>query len=578
MIDFSLICNVKILEIRDLSVSFKQGNLWQNAINGINFSVFEGEALGIVGESGSGKSVTSLSIMKLLSSQAKYDSGKILWQEHESQTVDLLKLSEDQIRHYRGRKIAMIFQEPMSALNPLLKCGFQVKEALVAHNMGRKSELRSKVEYWFSKVGLEDVARVYDSYPHQLSGGQLQRVLIAIALCCEPKVIIADEPTTALDVTIQKKILDLLEDIRKEMNLTLIFISHDLGVIKNLCDRVLVMQNGQIIESNTAENIFLDAKHPYTQGLINCKPPLNCKIRHLPIVQDFLEGSKKEKWFNDTMIISNQEQQRKLEDFDQSRSLLEVANLQVSYPIERNIFGKVTKSFDAVRDVSFKIRPGESLGLVGESGSGKSSIGLAILNLIQIAGGQVSYDGFAINNYSVQDWKPLRRELQIIFQDPYSSLNPRKRIGDAIVEPMEVHKLYKNYKERKEAALELLLEVGLSEDHFDRYPHQFSGGQRQRICIARSLGLKPKFIVFDESVSALDVSVQAQVLNLLTSLKEKFKLSYLFITHDFSVVNFIADRIIVMKNGEIVEEGLPFQILNYPSTEYTRNLINAIPR
>ncbi|MBP6172269.1 MAG: ABC transporter ATP-binding protein [Saprospiraceae bacterium] len=578
MIDFSLICNVKILEIQDLSVSFKQGNLWQNAINGINFSVFEGEALGIVGESGSGKSVTSLSIMKLLSSQAKYDSGKILWQEHESQTVDLLKLSEDQIRHYRGRKIAMIFQEPMSALNPLLKCGFQVKEALVAHNMGRKSELRSKVEYWFSKVGLEDVARVYDSYPHQLSGGQLQRVLIAIALCCEPKVIIADEPTTALDVTIQKKILDLLEDIRKEMNLTLIFISHDLGVIKNLCDRVLVMQNGQIIESNTAENIFLDAKHPYTQGLINCKPPLNCKIRHLPIVQDFLEGSKKEKWFNDTMIISNQEQQRKLEDFDQSRSLLEVANLQVSYPIERNIFGKVTKSFDAVRDVSFKIRPGESLGLVGESGSGKSSIGLAILNLIQIAGGQVSYDGFAINNYSVQDWKPLRRELQIIFQDPYSSLNPRKRIGDAIVEPMEVHKLYKNYKERKEAALELLLEVGLSEDHFDRYPHQFSGGQRQRICIARSLGLKPKFIVFDESVSALDVSVQAQVLNLLTSLKEKFKLSYLFITHDFSVVNFIADRIIVMKNGEIVEEGLPFQILNYPSTEYTRNLINAIPR
>ena len=578
MIDFSLICNVKILEIQDLSVSFKQGNLWQNAINGINFSVFEGEALGIVGESGSGKSVTSLSIMKLLSSQAKYDSGKILWKEHESQTVDLLKLSEDQIRHYRGRKIAMIFQEPMSALNPLLKCGFQVKEALVAHNMGRKSELRCKVEYWFSKVGLEDVARVYDSYPHQLSGGQLQRVLIAIALCCEPKVIIADEPTTALDVTIQKKILDLLEDIRKEMNLTLIFISHDLGVIKNLCDRVLVMQNGQIIESNTAENIFLDAKHPYTQGLINCKPPLNCKIRHLPIVQDFLEGSKKEKWFNDTMIISNQEQQRKLEDFDQSRSLLEVANLQVSYPIERNIFGKVTKSFDAVRDVSFKIRPGESLGLVGESGSGKSSIGLAILNLIQIAGGQVSYDGFAINNYSVQDWKPLRRELQIIFQDPYSSLNPRKRIGDAIVEPMEVHKLYKNYKERKEAALELLLEVGLSEDHFDRYPHQFSGGQRQRICIARSLGLKPKFIVFDESVSALDVSVQAQVLNLLTSLKEKFKLSYLFITHDFSVVNFIADRIIVMKNGEIVEEGLPFQILNYPSTEYTRNLINAIPR
>ncbi|MBK7693770.1 MAG: ABC transporter ATP-binding protein [Saprospiraceae bacterium] len=578
MIDFSLICNVKILEIRDLSVSFKQGNLWQNAINGINFSVFEGEALGIVGESGSGKSVTSLSIMKLLSSQAKYDSGKILWQEHESQTVDLLKLSEDQIRHYRGRKIAMIFQEPMSALNPLLKCGFQVKEALVAHNMGRRCELRSKGEYWFSKVGLEDVARVYDSYPHQLSGGQLQRVLIAIALCCEPKVIIADEPTTALDVTIQKKILDLLEDIRKEMNLTLIFISHDLGVIKNLCDRVLVMQNGQIIESNTAENIFLDAKHPYTQGLINCKPPLNCKIRHLPIVQDFLEGSKKEKWFNDTMIISNQEQQRKLEDFDQSRSLLEVANLQVSYIIERNIFGKVTKSFDAVRDVSFKIRPGESLGLVGESGSGKSSIGLAILNLIQIAGGQVSYDGFAINNYSVQDWKPLRRELQIIFQDPYSSLNPRKRIGDAIVEPMEVHKLYKNYKERKEAALELLLEVGLSEDHFDRYPHQFSGGQRQRICIARSLGLKPKFIVFDESVSALDVSVQAQVLNLLTSLKEKFKLSYLFITHDFSVVNFIADRIIVMKNGEIVEEGLPFQILNYPSTEYTRNLINAIPR
>ncbi|MGB4819877.1 MAG: ABC transporter ATP-binding protein [Saprospiraceae bacterium] len=578
MNDFSLICMVKILEIQDLSVSFYSGKIWQQAIKEINFSVFEGESLGIVGESGSGKSVTSLSIMKLLGSRAKYDSGKIFFQEDEGKVVDLIKLEENDIRLYRGRKIAMIFQEPMSALNPLLTCGFQVKEALAAHKIGPKSEYRSKVEYWFRKVGLKDVERVYDAYPHQLSGGQLQRVLIAIALCCEPKVIIADEPTTALDVTIQKKILELLEEIRKEMNLTLIFISHDLGVIRNVCDRVIVMQNGQIIESNTTQKIFLEATHPYTKGLINCKPPLDCKLRHLPTVQDFLEGSEKNKWYNDTMIISSLEQNRKAEDFNQCKPILEINELGISYPLQRNIFGKVTQKFTAVKNVSFTIRPGESVGLVGESGSGKSSIGKAILNLIQIEAGQIKYEGIDCTSYSEREWKALRKEMQIIFQDPFSSLNPRKKIGDAIVEPMKVHRLFNNAKERKDAAIELLMEVGLRPEHFDRYPFQFSGGQRQRICIARSLALKPKFIIFDESVSALDVSIQAQVLNLLTQLKEKFKLSYLFITHDFSVVNFIADRIMVMKNGEIVEEGLPFQILNHPTTDYTKHLIESIPR
>lgn len=566
---------MNLLQIKDLSISFLQEGNRIDAVRHINFEILKGETIGLVGESGSGKTVTAMSIMKLLSPNAQYLSGQILWQGEDK---DFMLMSEPEIRPYRGAEVSIIFQEPMSALNPVLTCGYQLGEALLAHNKCKKGEIQSIAESWFSKVGLQDPTRIYHSYPHQLSGGQLQRVLIAIALCCHPKLVIADEPTTALDVSIQKLILDLLKKLKDELNLTLLFISHDLGVVKSICDRVIVMQNGKIVEQNSSAQIFSNPQQPYTQGLINCRPPLNLKLKRLPTVQDFLDGKTKEFWYDQTKLIHSVDQDRHTVELHTQAPLLTVDQLSTRFVKSRTWLGKPKTWFEAVKKAQFEIYPGEVLGLVGESGSGKSSLGKSILGLLETHEGSVTYKEKNLLTLSPSDWRPLRKDLQIIFQDPYSALNPRKKIGSAIIEPMQVHKIYNNSKIRKEKAIEILEIVGLKADHYERYPHQFSGGQKQRICIARALTLSPKFIVCDESVSALDVSIQAQILNLFQDLKERFKLSYLFISHDFSVVNFMADRILVMKDGLIIEEGKSYEVINKPKTTYTQKLIEAIPK
>lgn len=566
---------MNLLQVKDLSISFLQEGNRIDAVRHVNFEILKGETIGLVGESGSGKTVTAMSIMKLLSPNAQYLSGQILWQGEDK---DFMLMSEPEIRPYRGAEVSIIFQEPMSALNPVLTCGYQLGEALLAHNKCKKGEIQSIAESWFSKVGLQDPTRIYHSYPHQLSGGQLQRVLIAIALCCHPKLVIADEPTTALDVSIQKLILDLLKKLKDELNLTLLFISHDLGVVKSICDRVIVMQNGKIVEQNSSAQIFSNPQLPYTQGLINCRPPLNLKLKRLPTVQDFLDGKTKEFWYDQTKLIHSVDQDRHTVELHTQAPLLTVDQLSTRFVKSRTWLGKPKTWFEAVKKAQFEIYPGEVLGLVGESGSGKSSLGKSILGLLETHEGSVTYKEKNLLTLSPSDWRPLRKDLQIIFQDPYSALNPRKKIGSAIIEPMQVHKIHNNSKTRKEKAIEILEIVGLKADHYERYPHQFSGGQKQRICIARALTLSPKFIVCDESVSALDVSIQAQILNLFQDLKERFKLSYLFISHDFSVVNFIADRILVMKDGLIIEEGKSYEVINKPKTTYTQKLIEAIPK
>ncbi len=570
---------VKLLEVRDLSVSFESEGVSRNVVNSLYFSIDAGETLGIIGESGSGKSVSCMSILKLLGPYAKYKTGQILWTEPEQKTtVDLLKLDEKSLRLIRGKKISVIFQEPMSALNPVLTCGFQIVEILAAHAIVPKSQYKTYTLKWFEKVGLKDTDRIYRSYPHQLSGGQLQRILIAMALCTNPHIVIADEPTTALDVTLQKKILDLIQELKSEMGLSLIFISHDLSVIKNICNRIMVLKDGQMVETTTTQNLFSSSEQAYTRGLINSKPPLNVRLRRLPTVLDFLQGKPLSTFYDDSQVIHSTEVDQKLLELNQKKAILDVQNLNVQYVIKKNLFGKITKSFDAVKNVSFQLREGEVLGIVGESGSGKSTIGRAILGLTQISSGVCHFMNKVLPEFNSSDWKPFRKELQIIFQDPYSSLNPRKNVGEAITEPMMVHGILNSQKERLTEATLMLQKVGLEPSYLNRYPHQLSGGQRQRVCIARALVLNPKVLVLDESVSALDVSVQAQTLNLLKSLKEEFGLSYLFITHDFSVVNFIADRIIVLKDGCIVEEGPTYQIIQNPKEEYTSQLIQSIPK
>ncbi|MBK9719870.1 MAG: ABC transporter ATP-binding protein [Saprospiraceae bacterium] len=566
---------MNLLQVKDLSISFLQEGNRIDAVRHVNFEILKGETIGLVGESGSGKTVTAMSIMKLLSPNAQYLSGQILWL---GEAKDFMLMSEPEIRPYRGAEVSIIFQEPMSALNPVLTCGYQLGEALLAHNKWNKGEIQSIAESWFTKVGLQDPTRIFRSYPHQLSGGQLQRVLIAIALCCHPKLVIADEPTTALDVSIQKLILDLLKKLKDEMDLTLLFISHDLGVVKSICDRVIVMQNGKIVEQNSSAQIFSNPQQPYTQGLINCRPPLKLKLKRLPTVQDFLDGKTKEFWFDQTKLIHSVDQDRHMDELHNQVPLLTVDQLSTRFVKSRTWLGKPKTWFEAVKKAQFEIYPGEVLGLVGESGSGKSSLGKSILGLLETHEGSVTYKEKNLLTLSPSDWRPLRKDLQIIFQDPYSALNPRKKIGSAIIEPMQVHQIHNNSKTRKEKAIEILEIVGLKADHYERYPHQFSGGQKQRICIARALTLSPKFIVCDESVSALDVSIQAQILNLFQDLKERFKLSYLFISHDFSVVNFMADRILVMKDGLIIEEGKSYEVINQPKTAYTQKLIEAIPK
>jgi len=563
-----------MLSVKNLHTYFHANDQITKAVRGVSFDLKKGETLGIVGESGSGKSVTALSILKLISQPpGKIEQGQILY-EDEGNQVDLISIPEKEMHNYRGKCIAMVFQEPMTSLNPVMRCGDQVLEAILTHQNISKAEAKEIVISLFDEVQLDNPSATYDKYPHQISGGQKQRVMIAMALSCNPDVLIADEPTTALDVTVQKVILNLLQKLIQERDMSMIFISHDLGVIAQIADRVAVMYKGEILEQGTCKEVLSSPKEPYTIGLLACRPPLHYKTHRLPTVSDFLASEDKQ--FVEQKIPQNDTKER-IKKLKEQAPLLEVENLCSYYPKKKNFFGSTIEHFKAVDDVSFNIYPGETLGLVGESGCGKSTLGRTIIKLKEAHSGRVSYEGKDVLSCPKSELKAMRKKMQIIFQDPYSSLNPRMQIGRAIMEPMEVHGLYANEAERLERVHYLLDKVALSPDHFQRYPHQFSGGQRQRICIARALAVEPDFIICDESVSALDVSVQASVINLLKDLQEELKLTYLFISHDLSVVQYISDRILVMQRGKIVEKGTSNEIFTNAQNDYTKKLIEAIP-
>lgn len=572
-----------LLEVKNLVTQFRTERELMKAVNDISFTLHAGETIGIVGESGSGKSVTSLSVMQLIPNPpGKITGGQIIYHSKNGSSVDLVKADEETMRKHRGNDIAMIFQEPMTSLNPVIKCGEQVMEAILLHQKISKKEAREKTIELFKEVQLPTPEAMLDRYPHQLSGGQKQRVMIAMAMSCNPRVLIADEPTTALDVTVQKTILELMQKLQVRHNMGILFITHDLGVIAELADRVIVMYKGSIVEQGPVLDIFSNPQHPYTKSLLACRPPLAHRVKRLPVVSDFMardeDGNIVEVQNTGSQeIISEAERKEKHSELYQRKKILELKNVKTWYPSKKSMFGKALSFTKAVDDVSFDVYEGETLGLVGESGCGKTTLGRSILKLAEGVSGEILYWGQNLVNMPEKEFRKYRSNMQIIFQDPYSSLNPRITIGDAIMEPMKFHHILNSDKERKDKVLELLKKVGLEAKHYNRYPHEFSGGQRQRICIARALGLNPKFIICDESVSALDVSVQAQVLNLLNDLKAEFKFTYIFISHDLSVVKFMSDRMVVMRKGKIEEMGDADEIYRNPKSDYTRQLISSIP-
>ncbi len=577
-----------LLEVRNLVTEFRSDVYDVKAVNNVSFTVHKGRTLGIVGESGSGKSVTSLSAMRLIPSPpGRITGGEIIFHEADGTTTDLLKISEEQMRSYRGNRLAMIFQEPMTSLNPVFTCGDQIIEAIKLHQKVSVEEARTRTLQLLNEVKLPRPEQMMTSYPHQLSGGQKQRVMIAMAMSCNPDLLIADEPTTALDVTVQATILDLMRQLQREHNMAMMFITHDLGVIAEIADDVIVMYKGRIVEQGPVLQIFENPQHPYTKGLLACRPRLDRKLKILPTVRDFMEESESgeitartresvDERIDEVSFSATEITQRNAR-LAAEAPLLDVKNLEVHFPIKSGFFGRTSGVVKAVDDITFNVKPGETLGLVGESGCGKTTTGRAVLRLVEPTGGQVTFDGKDVRALGASDLKKMRRDFQIIFQDPYSSLNPRLSVGSAIMEVLTVHGIGDNEKERKEHVMYLLDKVNLLPRHFSNYPHEFSGGQRQRICIARALALKPKLLICDESVSALDVSVQAQVLNLLVSLRDEFKLTYIFISHDLSVVKFISDRIAVMNAGKIVEMNTSNELYEAPHDPYTRKLIDAIP-
>lgn len=573
-----------ILSINNLTVRFKTDNDSILALDHICLHVQRGKTLGIVGESGSGKSVTSLAVMGLLPMPpAEITEGSIFYTGKNNETIDLLSLKEKKRRNYRGKEIAMIFQEPMTSLNPVYTCGKQVMEAIMLDKNVHRKQAKERVLSLFDEVKLSSPKRISDAYPHELSGGQKQRVMIAMALSRNPSLLIADEPTTALDVTVQKSILKLLDGLQDKYGMAIIFISHDLGIIAELADRVAVMHKGIVVECNNIENIFSSPAHPYTQGLIACRPPVNIRLKQLPVISDFINEAQsgdqtiKEKHEFKALVISSKERDERLKLLYTPPPILEVKEIETQFVVNKNWAGKPKQVIPAVDKVTFSVFEGETLGLVGESGCGKTTLGRTILRLVNSTSGNIIYKGREITHLRSKEMRLFRKNMQIIFQDPYSSLNPRISAGAAITEPMKVHDIIQDSLSRKQKAIDLLCKVGLNDRFFDRYPHEMSGGQRQRIAIARALALKPEFIILDESVSALDVSVQAQVLNLLNELKEEYKFTYIFISHDLSVVKFMSDRIIVMKNGRIEEQGDAEKIYFHPEKEYTRTLIASIP-
>ena len=584
-----------LLEVQNFSLELKQDENWNSILSSLSFSLTQGETIGVVGESGSGKSVTALSIMQLLSNKiSKITEGGIFFDETRSplpagelkggendemmreapqKKIELTNSSEKVLQQMRGNRIAMIFQEPMTSLNPVIKCGKQIEEALLLHTRLSKKEAKQKTIELFGDVQLPEPAKVYDKYPHELSGGQKQRVMIAMAMSCNPDILIADEPTTALDVTVQKNILELLKQLQKKYGMSIIFITHDLGVVAQIAHRVLVMYKGAIVEQGDVQAIFKNPQHPYTQGLLACRPKLNEKPDRLPTIKDVMMRR-----LDDEMIRRlDDEMMRGCEGNVLSFPLIQIQNLNKQYPIRKKNLLEPQTFFQVLKNINLDIYEGETLGLVGESGCGKTTLGRTLLRLVEPDSGNVFYKEKNLATFSNSEMRRLRKEIQIILQDPYSSLNQRLTIGQMLMEPMTVHHILSNDKERKNRAIELLERVGLRENHLHRYPHEFSGGQRQRIAIARALTVNPKFIVCDESVSALDVSVQAQVLNLLNDLKKEFNLTYLFISHDLSVVKYMSNRIAVMQQGCIVELNDAEEIYRNPQTDYTRKLIEAIP-
>jgi peptide/nickel transport system ATP-binding protein len=582
-----------LLDVRDLKTYFPTEQGIVKAVDDVSFTVRRGETVGIVGESGSGKSVTALSIMGLINRKHSLPmQGNIFFNSPSKGIIDLTHLTQKEFQHERGNEISMIFQEPMTSLNPVFTCGDQIREVILAHrkNISRAQAHELTLEL-FEKVQLPRPAVIYNSYPHQISGGQKQRVMIAMAMSCNPSLMIADEPTTALDVTVQARILDIMRNLRDENNMSMLFITHDLGVVAEIADYIIVMYRGKIVEQGPIFDIFSNPQHPYTKGLLACRPRLDIKLKVLPVVSDFMivddngiisERPAKILSVVDALIDNIQiedelKEKNRLKRVDTQPQLV-VKNLKTYFTEKKDFLGRPTSYCKAVDDVSFEVYPGETIGLVGESGCGKTTLGRSILRLVEPTAGQIIFEGEDITHIKHERLRELRKDMQIIFQDPYSSLNPRITIGEAIIEPMRVNNILDSDYQRVKKAIELLERVSLHGNQFNRYPHEFSGGQRQRICIARALALSPKFIVCDESVSALDVSVQAQVLNLLNELKEEFKFTNIFISHDLSVVKFISDRIIVMNKGKIVEEGDGEDVYNHPQSDYTQTLISSIPQ
>ena len=612
-----------ILDVQGLSVEFASGDsegVGVVAVNNISFKLQRGQTLGIVGESGSGKSVTSLAVMGLVPSPpGRVTGGRIIFKPDDRPIVDLRQVPARKMRQYRGGQIAMIFQEPMSSLNPVYTCGFQLIEAILQHQKVSKRKAKEIAISQLQEVKLlptevklfEQVRKELDSentamisrevkkrqqamldrFPHQMSGGQIQRLMIAMALSSNPTLLIADEPTTALDVTVQATILDLLRELRDRRGMSMLFITHDLGIIAEIADRVAVMYRGNIVETGEVADIFERPGHPYTRGLLACRPKPSQRLRELPTVSDYMEEVVSPE--GEPMIvpkiqddlgaglppeqeISPREMQIRLEELEDKGPLLTVENLKVGFPVQ-GVFGRVERYVMAVNDVSFRVYKGETFGLVGESGCGKTTLGRSLLQLIKPMSGRVWFEGRDLTRLGGWQMRKRRREMQIIFQDPYSALNPRMSIGAAIAEPLKIHGVIRRRRNLKERVQYLLDRVGLDPAAINRFPHEFSGGQRQRVCIARALALSPKFIICDESVSALDVSVQAQVLNLLKELQEEFKLTYIFISHDLGVVKFMSDRIMVMNKGQVEEIGPAEDIYQRPRREYTQQLISAIP-
>lgn len=547
-----------LLDIKNLSVSFKENKV----LNNVNLQIPKGKVVAIVGESGSGKSLTSLSVLGLLPGNAVVNGDIDFIKSDEK--ISILDLSQNELQNIRGDNISMIFQEPMTSLNPVIKCGKQVAEVLKLHRNMSDEEAKKHAIDLFTQVHLPQPEKLYNRYPHEISGGQKQRVMIAMAMSCHPDLLICDEPTTALDVNVQKEILGLIKELQQENHMSVIFISHDLNLVAEIADYITVLYKGKIVEQDTAENIFTQPKHAYTKALLACDPKLYNKNQRLPVVSDFLE--------NESIKI---EEEPPFKVYDEV--ILSVQNVSVSYPVKKNVFGKITQYNRAVKNVSFDVLKGETVGLVGGSGCGKTTLGRAIVGLVKPDSGSIIYKGQDLVQKNSRDIKSLAKDIQFIFQDPYSSLNPRIKIGDAIAEPLLLHKLYDKHSV-KTVVKDWLEKVGLPGSFYNRYPHEFSGGQRQRIVIARALALNPSFVICDESVSALDVSVQAQVLNLLNDLKREIGFSSIFISHDLSVVKYVSDRIVVMNKGVIEETGKTEEVYYHPKTEYTKMLLAALPK